>query len=168
MQHQQAVNLLKLTNPDDPKQQAFHIIAPSIPGFAFSSPPTKPGFSVARIASIYHKLMTTLGYTHYLGQGGDWGSFVLAFCNYCCTAMLKFVVSFSLQIHSPVPCARISARLCRAARQHHNGASAITHKKSSHASMVNTSMVHTRPKETIAEDAVVDERRNRLFQNSSY
>ncbi|KAK0212149.1 alpha beta-hydrolase [Desarmillaria ectypa] len=46
-----------LTEPDDPEHQAFHIVAPSIPGFAFSSPPTAPGFSVARIASMFKKLM---------------------------------------------------------------------------------------------------------------
>ncbi|GLB37605.1 putative epoxide hydrolase N terminus [Lyophyllum shimeji] len=70
-------HLLKLTEPEDPAQQAFHIVAPSIPGFVFSSEPQHPDFTIARIASVYHKLMQTLGYTHYVGQGGDWGSFIL-------------------------------------------------------------------------------------------
>jgi pimeloyl-ACP methyl ester carboxylesterase len=34
-----AESLLKLTNPEDPTAQAFHIVAPSIPGFALSSSP---------------------------------------------------------------------------------------------------------------------------------
>ncbi|EAU91762.2 epoxide hydrolase domain-containing protein [Coprinopsis cinerea okayama7 len=63
-------SLLSLTDPSDPKQQAFHIVAPTIPGF-------RPGFSIARIARVYHKLMVTLGYKHYVAQGGDWGSFIL-------------------------------------------------------------------------------------------
>jgi pimeloyl-ACP methyl ester carboxylesterase len=33
--------------------------------------------SVPQIARLYHKLMLTLGYKHYVGQGGDWGSLIL-------------------------------------------------------------------------------------------
>jgi len=39
-------NLLSLTAPEDPTQQAFHIIAPTLPGFVFSSSP-KVGYSKA-------------------------------------------------------------------------------------------------------------------------
>ncbi|PPQ78355.1 hypothetical protein CVT25_011638 [Psilocybe cyanescens] len=70
-------HLLGLTNPEDPKQQAFHIIAPSLPGFVFSSSPKASEFSVPRIGSVCNQLMLKLGYTKYIGQGGDWGSFVL-------------------------------------------------------------------------------------------
>ncbi|KAG5648601.1 hypothetical protein DXG03_003212 [Asterophora parasitica] len=70
-------SLLDLTEPKDPRQQAFHIVAPSIPGFVFSSAPQSPEFSVARIASVFDNLMKILGYSHYTGQGGDWGSFIL-------------------------------------------------------------------------------------------
>ncbi|KAF9568038.1 epoxide hydrolase domain-containing protein [Agrocybe pediades] len=69
--------LLSLTAPEDPTQQAFHIVAPSIPGFVFSSAPKAPGFNVPKIGEVYHKLMLKLGYTKYIGQGGDWGSFIL-------------------------------------------------------------------------------------------
>lgn len=31
--------LLSLTSPEDSNEQAFHIIAPTIPGFVFSSQP---------------------------------------------------------------------------------------------------------------------------------
>ncbi|TFK26520.1 epoxide hydrolase domain-containing protein [Coprinopsis marcescibilis] len=70
-------NLLTLANPSDPNQQAFHIVAPSLPGFTFSSAPKKPDFGLPRIARIYHRLMVALGYKHYVAQGGDWGSLVL-------------------------------------------------------------------------------------------
>ncbi|KAJ3869545.1 epoxide hydrolase domain-containing protein [Lentinula novae-zelandiae] len=70
-------HLLKLTAPEDPDAQPFHIVAPSIPGFTLSSSPSKPGFGLSKIANVYHKLMLKLGYETYLGQGGDWGSFIL-------------------------------------------------------------------------------------------
>ncbi|KIK68327.1 hypothetical protein GYMLUDRAFT_712998 [Collybiopsis luxurians FD-317 M1] len=70
-------HILKLAAPENPKDQAFHIVAPSIPGFTLSSSPSRPGFGLTRIASVYHKLMLKLGYETYVGQGGDWGSFIL-------------------------------------------------------------------------------------------
>ena len=52
----------------------FDIIAPSIPGFAFSGKPANP-IGPRRIAEIFNKLMTeNLGYERYVAQGGDWGS----------------------------------------------------------------------------------------------
>ena len=52
----------------------FDIIAPSIPGFAFSGKPENP-IGPRKIASIFNKLMTEkLGYKKYVAQGGDWGS----------------------------------------------------------------------------------------------
>ncbi|TRM69424.1 Alpha/Beta hydrolase protein [Schizophyllum amplum] len=68
-------SLLKLTASEG-DFPGFHIIAPSLPGFAFSSSPQSSEFSLGSIASIYHKLMKTLGYDHYLLQGGDWGSLI--------------------------------------------------------------------------------------------
>ncbi|TGZ80518.1 alpha/beta-hydrolase [Ascodesmis nigricans] len=47
----------QLTTPSSPTTQAFHVIAPSIPGFSFSSPPTKPGFDIMKIGHLYHQLM---------------------------------------------------------------------------------------------------------------
>ncbi|KAJ8076630.1 hypothetical protein AAF712_000269 [Marasmius tenuissimus] len=90
-------HLLQLTDPADPKAQAFHIVAPSLPGFALSSAPKKPGFAVPNIARVYHKLMLALGYHHYLGQGGDWGSFVvrsmaIQFPDACIGIHLNFIV----------------------------------------------------------------------------
>ena len=53
---------------------AFHIIAPSLPGYGFSGKPTAPGWSVQRIAPAWGQLMARLGYEKYVAQGGDWGS----------------------------------------------------------------------------------------------
>lgn len=56
----------------------FHVVAPSLPGFGFSSRPTAPGVGAERIARLWAQLMARLGYTRYLAQGGDWGSAVTA------------------------------------------------------------------------------------------
>jgi pimeloyl-ACP methyl ester carboxylesterase len=55
---------------------AFHVIAPSLPGYGFSGKPTAPGWNVERIAATWSALMTRLGYEHYVAQGGDWGGAV--------------------------------------------------------------------------------------------
>lgn len=55
---------------------AFHVIAPSLPGFGFSGKPTVPGWGVERIAAAFVELMGRLGYGSYVAQGGDWGSAV--------------------------------------------------------------------------------------------
>jgi pimeloyl-ACP methyl ester carboxylesterase len=53
---------------------AFHVIAPSLPGYGFSGKPDAPGWSVQRIAAAWAQLMARLGYDRYVAQGGDWGS----------------------------------------------------------------------------------------------
>ena len=55
---------------------AFHVICPSLPGFAFSGKPTATGWGVPHIAKVWAALMARLGYTKYFAQGGDWGSAV--------------------------------------------------------------------------------------------
>ena len=55
---------------------AFHVVAPSLPGFGFSGKPTETGWSVERIADEWAELMATLGYDRYLAQGGDWGAMI--------------------------------------------------------------------------------------------
>ena len=55
---------------------AFHVVMPSIPGFAFSQAPREPGYDPARIAALEAKLMARLGYSRYGVQGGDWGSII--------------------------------------------------------------------------------------------
>lgn len=55
---------------------AFHIVAPSLPNFGFSSGVTKRGFGLAQYAEVLHKLMIKLGYDQYVTQGGDWGYWI--------------------------------------------------------------------------------------------
>ena len=45
------------------------MVAPSLPGYGFSSAPTKPGFGVNEIARTFDELMVALGYTSYVAQG---------------------------------------------------------------------------------------------------
>ena len=56
-------------NVDD----AFEVIAPSLPGFGFSGRPPRP-YGPRRMAGVFNQLMTDiLGFDSYLAQGGDWG-----------------------------------------------------------------------------------------------
>ncbi len=64
-----------LTNPDDP-DQAFDLVLPSLPGFGFSGKPTGTGWGVEKIGRAWGELMTRLGYSRWVAQGGDWGSAV--------------------------------------------------------------------------------------------
>jgi len=57
-------------------EDAFDVVIPSIPGFAFSEKPRGSGYSPARIAALEAKLMARLGYQRYGVQGGDWGSII--------------------------------------------------------------------------------------------
>lgn len=57
-------------------EDAFHIVAPSLPGYGFSGKPTARGWGVEKIADAWATLMARLGYTRYFAQGGDWGSAV--------------------------------------------------------------------------------------------
>jgi len=52
---------------------AFDVIAPSLPGFGFSGRPPRP-IGPRKMAGLFNTLMTAvLGYGGYLAQGGDWG-----------------------------------------------------------------------------------------------
>lgn len=55
---------------------AFHVIAPSLPGYGFSARPTQTGWGVERIARAWAMLMGRLGYDRWVAQGGDWGALV--------------------------------------------------------------------------------------------
>jgi pimeloyl-ACP methyl ester carboxylesterase len=69
-----------LTNPTahgGTAADAFHVVIPSMPGYGFSGKPTEPGWGPERIARAWAVLMTRLGYTRYVAQGGDWGAVVV-------------------------------------------------------------------------------------------
>lgn len=55
---------------------AFHVVAPSLPGYGFSGKPAKNGWGVEKIGNAWAALMARLGYSRYFAQGGDWGSAV--------------------------------------------------------------------------------------------
>jgi pimeloyl-ACP methyl ester carboxylesterase len=55
-------------------EDAFDLVLPSVPGYGFSAQPTELGWSSARAARAWGKLMPRLGYTRYVAQGGDVGA----------------------------------------------------------------------------------------------
>ncbi|KAJ6527784.1 Alpha/Beta hydrolase protein [Mycena capillaripes] len=72
------LSLLKKKYPSHDKLP-YHIIVPSLPGFAFSdSPPKDKDWTVNDSARLMHKLLERLGFgeTGYVVQGGDMGSFI--------------------------------------------------------------------------------------------
>lgn len=68
-----------LTNPaahGGNASDAFHVIAPSLPGFGFSEIPAERGYSPEKIAHVLAGLMDNLGYDKYAIAGGDWGAII--------------------------------------------------------------------------------------------
>jgi len=56
---------------------AFHVVIPSMPGYGFSGKPTGTGWDPVHVGKAYVELMTRLGYTRFVAQGGDWGAIVV-------------------------------------------------------------------------------------------
>ena len=54
--------------------QAFHVVAPSLPGYAFSTPLGATGWAMGRTARAWAELMRRLGYERYGVHGGDIGA----------------------------------------------------------------------------------------------
>ena len=58
-------------------QDAFTIVAPSIPGYGFSFRPNQRRFGLREIADTFQHLMTdVLGHQRFVAHGHDWGAFV--------------------------------------------------------------------------------------------
>jgi pimeloyl-ACP methyl ester carboxylesterase len=55
-------------------EDAFDVVVPSIPGYGFSSQPNDVGWDSGRIAAAWAELMSRLGYTRFVAQGGDQGA----------------------------------------------------------------------------------------------
>ena len=55
---------------------AFHVVIPSPPGFAFSGPTTETGWNAYRTAEAWAELMRRLGYDRYGAHGNDAGAIV--------------------------------------------------------------------------------------------
>jgi pimeloyl-ACP methyl ester carboxylesterase len=76
----------RLTDPahfgGDP-EDAFTVVAPSLPGYGLSFQPGQPRFGIEEIADCVAELMhDTLGYTRFAVQGGDWGAFTASRLGY--------------------------------------------------------------------------------------
>jgi len=65
-----------LTEPPDTGDAAsvaFHVVIPSVPGFAFSTPLADASWDDTRVAGAFAELMSRLGYERFVAQGGDYG-----------------------------------------------------------------------------------------------
>lgn len=49
--------------------QSFHVVVPSLPGFAFSGQPKRPGYGPKQMGEAVNTLMLNLGYDRYVAQG---------------------------------------------------------------------------------------------------
>ena len=57
---------------------AFDLVVPSLPGYAFSSPLRKTGINFSVTADLWVKLMEGLGFKRFAAHGSDWGAIVSA------------------------------------------------------------------------------------------
>ncbi|MCT2586609.1 epoxide hydrolase family protein [Actinophytocola gossypii] len=63
----------ELADPEDADAPAFHVVAPSLPGFGYSDKPATTGWGTEKIAAAWVELMGRLGYPGFAAHGGDWG-----------------------------------------------------------------------------------------------
>ena len=74
-----------------PHDLPYHVIVPSLPGYAYSSgPPLNYDYSLENAAEALNNLLVGLGFTSYVVQGGDLGSYIsryLATTNEHCQGM---------------------------------------------------------------------------------
>jgi len=72
-------------------EDAFDVVAPSLPGFGFSDAPPRP-YGPRKMAAVFNTLMTdVLGYQHYIAQGGDWGGAISSWLGYDHSASCKAI-----------------------------------------------------------------------------
>ena len=69
------VEFLDLVGPlTDPRAHggdpadAFHLVAPSLPGYGFSTPVREPGWAMGRTTRAWVELIARLGYARYGGR----------------------------------------------------------------------------------------------------
>lgn len=69
-----------LTSPPNASVPAFHVMAPSLPGYGFSPAPKEPGLGPREAGQAFNYLMTKQhNYPKYVVQGGDFGGFALRY-----------------------------------------------------------------------------------------
>lgn len=70
-----------------PEDLPYHIVVPSLPGYAYSSgPPLDRDYTMREAAMCLDSLMTGLGFRAYLAQGGDLGSYISRIQSAACDA----------------------------------------------------------------------------------
>lgn len=57
---------------------SFDVVVPSVPGFGFSDRPLEPGMTRWRVADLFAKLMSGLGYERFAMQANDIGAVISA------------------------------------------------------------------------------------------
>ncbi len=108
--------MLGLLTTAGPGHPCFHVVAPSLPGYAWSEGVSKRGFHSREYAEVgpdplpeqpdrfsylhnfwklLNKLMISLGYTEYVTQGGDWGHTVRRYA---------FLTLLLLRLTDAIPC----------------------------------------------------------------
>ncbi|KAF7968873.1 hypothetical protein HWV62_29144 [Athelia sp. TMB] len=87
-----------------PATLPYHLVAPSMPGYTFSSrPPLDREFDTVDVARIFNKLMLGLGFGGgYVAQGGDFGSKVARILGVT-YGSCKAILFFRLLPRSPPP-----------------------------------------------------------------
>ncbi len=65
-----------LVHPEKATDPAFHIIAPDLPGYGFSSTPTAPGMCCSEHATLFANLMVALNYSSYAVYNTDLGFYM--------------------------------------------------------------------------------------------
>jgi pimeloyl-ACP methyl ester carboxylesterase len=69
-------SFLELLEVAERLSEDFDVVVPSLPGYGFSEGPGEPGVHPLRIAELWARLMSALGYERFGAQGGDWGATV--------------------------------------------------------------------------------------------
>lgn len=83
---------------------AFHLVIPALPGYAFSGKPIQGGWDYHRTAHAWSELIQRLGYADsgWIAQGGDWGAHVTAILGHQAPKGLKSVHFNSIFFDSKV------------------------------------------------------------------
>lgn len=82
------------------KEDAFHVVCPSLPGYGFSSAARVPGKGPKSVAAQHAKLMAMLGYEKFVAQGGDWGAIT---CRYLPEICADRILGLHLNLAMPRP-----------------------------------------------------------------
>ena len=98
-----------LADPGDAGLPAFHVVAPSLPGFGFGGRPAQTGWDVDRTADAWVELMARLGYERFYAAGGDWGGRVTAALGHRHPDRVAGLHSFTPYVVAPDPAGELTA-----------------------------------------------------------